>query len=70
MAMVFSGAEVTTPRLWILWGMLLAGLRQGWWLVVETAGRQVIELDAASVIEPGDELPFSLSHSQGHQGLG
>jgi hypothetical protein len=27
LAMVFSGAEVTAPRLWVLWGMLLVGLR-------------------------------------------
>jgi hypothetical protein len=30
LAMVFSGAEITVPLLWILWAMLLAGIRRAW----------------------------------------
>src|SRR5262249_43617711 len=29
-ALLASGAEVTQPRLWILWGLLLATIRHGW----------------------------------------
>jgi hypothetical protein len=29
-ALLASGAEVTQPRLWILWGLLLATIRQDW----------------------------------------
>ncbi|MBV8135001.1 MAG: hypothetical protein JO121_05055 [Deltaproteobacteria bacterium] len=30
LAMAFSGAEITGPLLWILWAMLLAGIRRAW----------------------------------------
>jgi hypothetical protein len=50
LAMLFSGAEVTSPRLWMLWGMLLAGLRQAW--LIDTAGPQIIYLDPESVVVP------------------
>lgn len=29
-ALLASGAEITQPRLWILWSLLLAAIRQGW----------------------------------------
>jgi hypothetical protein len=29
-ALLASGAEVTQPRLWVLWGLLLATIRHGW----------------------------------------
>jgi hypothetical protein len=29
-ALLLSGAEITQPRLWILWGLLLANIRQDW----------------------------------------
>ena len=29
-ALLASGAEVTQPRLWVLWGLLLATIRYGW----------------------------------------
>ena len=29
-ALLTSGAEVTQPRLWLLWGLLLATIRHGW----------------------------------------
>jgi hypothetical protein len=29
-ALLASGAEITQPRLWILWGLLLATIRHGW----------------------------------------
>jgi uncharacterized membrane protein YhhN len=29
-ALLASGAEVTQPRLWVLWGLLLATIRHDW----------------------------------------
>jgi hypothetical protein len=31
-ALLVSGAEITQPRLWLLWGLLLAGFRSDWLL--------------------------------------
>jgi hypothetical protein len=31
-ALLVSGAEITQPRLWLLWGLLLAGVRSDWLL--------------------------------------
>jgi hypothetical protein len=42
-AMVFSGAEITTPLLWVLWGMLLAGIRQSWLFPVADAEQELAE---------------------------
>ena len=51
LAMLFSGAEVTTPRLWMLWAMLAVGLRQAWF--IETADCPIIHLTEESIVVPG-----------------
>ena len=40
-AMVFSGAEITTPLLWVLWGMLLAGIRQSWLFAMADSEQEI-----------------------------
>jgi len=54
LAMLFSGAEITAPRLWILWGMLTVGLRHAW--LAEKAERQSISIDAESICVPPKEI--------------
>ena len=50
LAMMFSGAEVTAPRLWMLWGMLAVGLRHAW--LVESADRESVYTDSESIFVP------------------
>jgi hypothetical protein len=38
-ALLASGAEITQPRLWILWGLLLAAVRYDWLLETQLAGQ-------------------------------
>jgi hypothetical protein len=37
-ALLVSGAEITQPRLWLLWGLLLAGVRSDWLLEKQCIG--------------------------------
>ena len=46
-ALLVSGAEITQPRLWILWGLLLAAVRSDWLLQKHS-------------IEPALNTPFGL----------
>jgi hypothetical protein len=68
LAMLFSGAEVTTPRLWMLWAMLAVGLRQAWFF--ETTDRRIIDLGEESIVVPGEKRaqiynwPVSASNRQ------
>jgi hypothetical protein len=38
-SLLASGAEITQPRLWILWGLLLATIRCDWLVEKEWMGR-------------------------------
>jgi hypothetical protein len=40
-ALLASGAEITQPRLWILWGLLLATIRHDWLLERESSSGAV-----------------------------
>jgi hypothetical protein len=48
LAMAFGGAEISTPYVWILWGMLLVGLRRAW--LVENATDEIIDLQPSNAI--------------------
>lgn len=54
LTLLLSGAEITTPRLWILWGMLAAGLRQSW--LLENGSSGTFLLEAKSIIPPLDQV--------------
>jgi hypothetical protein len=54
LAMLFSGAEVTAPRLWMLWAMLAVGLRQTW--LMETTRRDIINLAGESNVVSGTKI--------------
>jgi hypothetical protein len=49
-AMVLSGAEITGPQLWLLWGLLLAMVRREWLL------ERAYNLSKVMLLEPADEL--------------
>jgi hypothetical protein len=55
LAMIFGGAEITIPQLWLLWGMLAAGLRHAWSL--NDRPDEVIYLDPSSIVS---EEPLGL----------
>ena len=46
--MMFGGAEITVPHLWILWGMLAAGLRHAW--LLDNRRDEVVYLDPSSIV--------------------
>jgi hypothetical protein len=48
LAMMFGGAEITVPHLWILWGMLAAGLRHAW--LLDNRRDEVVYLDPSSIV--------------------
>jgi hypothetical protein len=50
LAMMFGGAEITVPHLWILWGMLAVGLRHAWF--IDNAENKIIYLDPSSALPP------------------
>ena len=52
-AMVFSGAEITTPLLWVLWGMLLAGIRQSWLFAMADSEQEIAAHDAGPALSAG-----------------
>ena len=62
LAMLVSGAEITTPRLWVLWGMLAVGLRHAW--LAESAEHKSRYIEAESVLAPLNEIGLP-----GRQGL-
>ena len=49
-AMILSGAEITGPQLWLLWGLLLAMVRREWLL------ERAYNLSKVMLLEPADEL--------------
>jgi hypothetical protein len=54
--MVLSGAEITTPYLWILWGMLFAGIRESW-LAEKQLSSDNIYAGAQTLIEASHRVP-------------
>jgi hypothetical protein len=53
-SLLASGAEITQPRLWILWGLLLATIRCDWLVEEESLGR------IQTVHEPQPDNSFSI----------
>jgi hypothetical protein len=55
-SLLASGAEITQPRLWILWGLLLATIRRDWFVEEGSLGRiQPVhdsQLDGSLPIDP------------------